>query len=79
MVSGFKFKGEFLDADGKRCWRECVVAISDKTVADLVGRQKLVGARVMLSIALSAADLANMGLKEGDIRMPKRCVGDTSK
>lgn len=68
MVSGFKFKGEFLDADGKRCWRECVVAISDKTIADLVGRRKLDGARVMLSIALSAADLANMGLKEGDIK-----------
>ena len=68
MAAGFKFRGEFQDANGKRCWRDCVVAISDKTIANLVGQQKLDGARVLLSIALSAADLANMGLKEGDIQ-----------
>lgn len=67
MAAGFKFRGEFLDASGTRCWRDCVVAIPDKTIADLVGRQKLGGARVLMSIALSAAELANMGLKEGDI------------
>jgi hypothetical protein len=67
MAAGFKFRGEFIDTNGKTYWRDCVVAVSDKKAADPIGRERLDGARVMMSIALSSGDLANMGLKDGDI------------
>jgi hypothetical protein len=34
MAAGFKFRGEFIDSNGKTYWRDCVVAVSDKKAAD---------------------------------------------
>jgi hypothetical protein len=66
--AGYKFHGEFRRVGQSTTHRDIVVAQADLKTAEAKASEHLSGADKITMIALSKSDLANMNLKEGQVR-----------
>jgi hypothetical protein len=65
---GYKFLGEFPELGKPSSFKDYVEACSDRKSVEARAREHLKGAANITMIALSEADLANMNIKEGQVR-----------
>jgi hypothetical protein len=66
--AGYKFLGEFPRAGQNPAYRDFVIAIPNRKLAEDQAKAHLDGAAKITAITLSRDDLTKLGLQEGQIR-----------